>query len=184
MDKFQSLLDKIRNNSFQVEWINDIFQIDQSNLKDFLQIVRNITDKNFGKIIKSYVPGNNFPAISITGSQCFLNCKHCNKHYLELMINADTPEKLIAICQKLEENGAIGCLISGGFNENFALPFEPFLSALKYIKRNTDLVLNVHTGLISKQMAEKIGKTGIDIVSFDIVGDVKTIKQVYGIDKT
>ncbi|MFX1453372.1 MAG: radical SAM protein, partial [Promethearchaeota archaeon] len=70
------------------------------------------------------------------------------------------------------------------FDENFSLPFEQFISALTYIKRNTNLVLNVHTGLISKKLANELGKTGIDIISFDIVGDRETIKQVYGIDKT
>ena len=184
MEKWQNILNKIENNSFQLEWINDIFQINKSKLDDLLRITRRITDNNFGKVIKSYVPGKKFPAISITGSQCFLNCKHCNKHYLELMMNADTPKKLIAVCQKLEEDGAVGCLISGGFDENFALPFKPFLSALSHIKRNTNLVLNVHTGLISKELAEKLGEIEIDIISFDIVGDTETIKQVYGMDKT
>ncbi len=184
MENLQKLFDKIEYNSFQSEWINDIFQINKNQLNELLKITRKITDKNFGKVINSYIPGKKFPAISITGSQCFLNCKHCNKHYLELMTNADTPEKLITVCKKLEEDGAIGCLISGGFDENFALPFEPYIAALSYIKRNTNLILNVHTGLISKEFAEKLSKTEIDIVSFDIVGDAETIKQVYGINKT
>lgn len=184
MDRIQTIFNKIQNNSFQLEWIEEILKIDKRNLKKLLQITRKITDKNFGNILKSYIPGKNFPAISITGSQCFLNCKHCNKHYLELMINADSPEKLIDVCQKLKKEGAIGCLISGGFDKNFALPFEPYVSALTQIKKTTGLILNVHTGLISKNLAEKLGKTGIDIVSFDIVGDKETIKNVYGIDKT
>ena len=44
--------------------------------------------------------------------------------------------------------------------------------------------MNVHTGLISQNSAEKLSKTGIDIVSFDIVGDKETINKVYGINKT
>ncbi|MHA1378840.1 MAG: radical SAM protein [Candidatus Helarchaeota archaeon] len=184
MKKESSIIKKIRNYPLKSEWINDIIQLSNEDLDDLLEITRDITDKKFGKVIKGYVPGKKFPAISITGAQCFLSCKHCNKHYLELMIHANTPEKLIETCKELDDNGAVGCLISGGFDENYALPFEKFLSALSYIKKNTNLILNVHTGLITNKLAEKLAKTGINVVSFDIVGDKDTIKQVYGIEKT
>ena len=183
MNKISKILDRIQNGNFEEGMISEILELDQTNLNELLIITRKLTDKEFGKTLKSYIPGNRFPAISITGSQCFLNCKHCNKHYLELMINADTPDKLIKICKKLDKEGAIGCLISGGFDNTFALPFEPFLSALKFIKKNTNLVLNIHTGLISEKLALALGDVGVDIVSFDVVGDSKTIKAVYGIDK-
>ncbi|MHA1385769.1 MAG: radical SAM protein [Candidatus Helarchaeota archaeon] len=180
----KSMFNKIKAGEFKLEWIDKILQLSDDNLRELLKITRKLTDNKFGKIIKSYVPGKKFPAISITGSQCFLSCKHCNKHYLELMINANTPDKLIDVCKKLDEEGAIGCLISGGFDQNFALPFEDFINALTFIKQNTNLILNVHTGLISEEMAKKLGDTNIDIVSFDMVGDKETIKQVYNIEKT
>jgi hypothetical protein len=143
-----------------------------------------IRQENFDPILDCFYPGELFPAISITGSQCALQCKHCNKHYLSLMISAETPEKLWEECKKLDEGGKIGCLISGGYNEKAMLPFDKFIPILKQIKEKTNLILNVHTGLVNEEIALKLGEAGVDIVSFDVVGDIKTIQGMYGIAKS
>ncbi len=165
----------------------DIYQIMKMEWQEFenvLMIARKITDDNFGKIIKTYVPGNKFPAISITADKCSLNCAHCNHHYLKSMIDGSTPEKLYQECKKLDEAGAVGCLISGGFNKAFHLPFENYFETLRKIKKETNLILNVHTGLITSSLVKKLAETQIDIVSFDLVGSDITIKNVYGLNKT
>jgi len=165
----------------------DIYQImkmDWPSFENVLKIARKITDDNFGKVIKTYIPGNKFPAISITADKCSLNCAHCNQHYLKSMIDGSTPELLYKECLKLDDAGAVGCLISGGFNEAFHLPFENFFDTLKKIKEETNLILNVHTGLITPDLVKKLSETNIDIVSFDLVGSDTTIKNVYGLDKT
>ncbi|NHI90953.1 MAG: radical SAM protein [Candidatus Lokiarchaeota archaeon] len=166
---------------------SEIFQIMEMDWQDFqkiLEVTRELTDKNFGKKIKIYVPGKKFPAISITGSECSLNCAHCNQHYLKSMIDGSTPDLLYDECIKLDKQEAVGCLISGGFNENFHLPFENYFDTLKRIKKETNLILNVHTGLITPDLVKKLEATEIDIVSFDLVGSNAAIKNVYGLEKT
>jgi uncharacterized radical SAM superfamily protein len=64
------------------------------------------------------------------------------------------------------------------------LPFDKFIPILKQIKEKTNLILNVHTGLVNEEIALKLGEAGVDIVSFDVVGDIKTIQGMYGIAKS
>jgi uncharacterized radical SAM superfamily protein len=161
-----------------------LFQQPIEKLKIIQNTAFNIRLQNFGRVLRSYRPGNLFPSISLTGSECALSCAHCDKHYLENMLDGSSPEKLLKICYNLERNGAVGCLLSGGLDENAAIPFEKFLDAIAEIKRETNLVLNVHTGLLSRSIANKLGKIGVDVASVDVIGDEKTIKEVYGLNKT
>ena len=48
-------------------------------------------------------------SISTTKNYCFLNCKHCNKHYLKNMKSVDEIEELA-------KEGIKSFLISGGMN--------------------------------------------------------------------
>lgn len=159
----------------------------QSSIED-VEIIQkaafNIRLQHFGRVLRAYFPGKRFPSISLTGSECALSCAHCNKHYLKNMLDGSSPEKLLEICYDLERNGAIGCLLSGGLDDNAAVPFEKFLDAIAEIKKETNLVLNAHTGLLSRSIAQKLGKIGVDVASVDVIGDKRTIKEVYGIDKT
>lgn len=143
-----------------------------------------ISGRNFRRTVHCYFPGGKFPPVSITGTWCALNCKHCEKHYLKHMIPAPTPSKLLEICLKLHEKGARGVLISGGYAKNGYVPLENFVDVLKQVKRETNLIINVHTGLIPLKLAEKLAKAEIDYVSIDIVGNTSTIKEIYQINKT
>lgn len=166
--------------------IEDLFK-ELDRRKVFEQLIRKaeeITYKNFQKTIHCYYPGKNFPPISVTGTWCALNCKHCKKHYLKHMISAPTPSKLFEICLKLYEKGAKGFLISGGNTKNGYVPLENFVDVLKRVKRETNLIINVHTGLIPLKLAKQLAKTEIDYASIDIVGDTSTIKEIYQIEKT
>lgn len=73
-------------------------------------------------------------------------------------------------------------MISGGSTETGRVPLEPFLGTMKWIKENTDLILNLHTGMLNKTEAEAIASTGVDIVSVDLVGSEDTLRKVYGLD--
>ncbi len=99
-----------------------------------------------------YYPGNQFPAISVTGRSCQLLCPHCQGLYLKSMMEAETPEKLLTICKVLEEKGVKGCLISGGCDLRGRVPLP--LETIARIREETHLILNVHTGLVDGDAVE------------------------------
>jgi uncharacterized radical SAM superfamily protein len=113
-----------------------------------------------------YYPGKKFPALSVTGDHCALNCPHCQGRYLHSMVPAEHPEKLIAFCEDLEERGGIGCLISGGCDARGTVPL-PY-SALRHIMECTDLIINVHTGFIDEQSARALRDIGPHYISYDV----------------
>jgi uncharacterized radical SAM superfamily protein len=100
------------------------------------------------------------------------------------MANVDTPKKLMDFCMRHEMEGGVGVLISGGSTPDGRVPLEKFYDAMNWVKENTSLIMNVHTGLLSPDEAEGIASTGADIVSVDVVGSNDTIRKVYGLNAT
>ncbi len=129
-----------------------------------------------------YRPGNNFPAVSVTGTRCQLNCPHCEARYLEGMKAVDTPEELYRLAIGLAEKGRKGFLLSGGCDIQGKVPVEEYLEVIGNIKDDTDLMINLHTGWIDEDMAVKVADTGVDVVSYDMIGSRDTIYGIYGID--
>jgi len=181
--KLKEILKNASERPLTYEEAKFLFRLSIEDLEIIQKTAFNIRLQHFGRVLRAYFPGKRFPSISLTGSECSLSCAHCDKHYLEHMLDGSSPKKLLEICYELERNGAIGCLLSGGLDENAAVPFEKFLDAIAEIKKETNLVLNAHTGLLSRSIAEKLGKIGVDIASVDVIGDERTIKEVYGLDK-
>ena len=128
--------------------------------------------------ILAFIPGLKFPDVSITGSICPLGCKYCKGYYLRNMEPTLTPKKLYDTAKFLAKRGAKGLLISGGFNLDGRLPIEPFLSAIKDIKRDFNLVISVHSGLVDKSLAIKLREAGVDIVDYEIIIDDYVIKEI------
>ncbi len=160
---------------------------DKTNILKLLKRSREMSWKRFGRKIDFYLPGmitlnkerGKYPAVSITGNKCELDCDHCGSILLESMIHANTPEKLIDTCIKIENAGNEGCLISGGCLLDGRLPWEVFIDALSEIKRRTSLFISVHSGLIDYSTAKKLKKAGVDQALIDVVGDDETLKAVY-----
>nr|MDO8114785.1 radical SAM protein [Candidatus Sigynarchaeota archaeon] len=150
----------------------------------FLRETRRLTDEKFGKRLKCYVPGNDFPAMSVTGDACELRCKHCNERYLHGMIPAETPEKLEKALRGVQASGGSGALISGGSTKDGIVDTRAFLGVLERVKHDTALQLNMHTGLIDEATARRLHVTGVDTISLDLVGDDATIRDIYGLNKT
>jgi uncharacterized radical SAM superfamily protein len=121
---------------------------------------------------------NHFPTISITGTSCALNCKHCGGKILETMHPAFTPEKLFEICAELKLKGALGCLVSGGCQPNGAVPLKPFVPTLERIKRDLGLTVLVHTGIVDFATAKALKNAGVDAALIDIIGSEETIKEI------
>jgi hypothetical protein len=129
-------------------------------------------------------PHPRFPTISITGDSCAFRCKHCGGHYLQQMIHCSTPDVLRKTCLKLASGGARGVLLSGGYNAEGYVPFEPFLDAIEQVKHETGLFISAHTGLMPGWLARELGRAGVDLADFDLIGDDETIKEVLGIERT
>ncbi|HPQ29142.1 MAG TPA: hypothetical protein PLQ82_11750, partial [Desulfobacteraceae bacterium] len=74
-----------------------------------------------GEIFTFYLPGmvrygkvrGRYPAISITGDRCELQCEHCRGKLLEPMIHIRNREELINIAQRFARQGAHGILLTG-----------------------------------------------------------------------
>jgi len=170
----------------------EILNANKEEFGKYLALARNVALKNFGKKIFFYAPSfmyyktsyydsrpNIFPTISITGSACSLKCKHCYGKVLKTMYPATTPEELVNLCRKLKREGALGCLISGGCLPDGSLPFDKFVEAIAYVKRELGLTIAVHTGLIKFETAKKLREAGVDSALLDIIGSDETIKEIY-----
>jgi uncharacterized radical SAM superfamily protein len=127
---------------------------------------------------------NQFPTISVTGKDCALNCKHCSGKVLETMHPAKTPEKLFELGSKLKQNGALGCLVSGGCLPDGSIPLKQFIPVLEKIKRELGLIVIVHTGIIDTATAEALANAGVDAALIDIIGSNETIKEIYNLNVT
>jgi len=127
---------------------------------------------------------NDFPTISLTGKGCALNCKHCGGTILETMYPAVTPGKLFELCSQLKQKGALGCLISGGCSPDGSVPLGNFVKAIEQIKRELDLTVFVHTGVIDLHTAKALKKAAVDAALIDIIGSDETIKEIYKLGVT
>lgn len=164
--------------------LSDIMDLDSDTKKysELLEKAQNYQNKE----LKVYYPGNEFPSISVTGTKCDINCKYCNKIFLAHMKSAESPEDLLKICFELNSQKAKGLLVSGGYNKRGVVPLIPYISAIDKIKKETNLILNLHTGLVSQEEVELIASTGTKqtIISFDLVQDNKVINDIIGLPKS
>ncbi|MDH5438250.1 MAG: radical SAM protein [Candidatus Bathyarchaeota archaeon] len=170
----------------------NLLHADDTALEKALATARSISWKNFGKKIRFYAPSfiyyktshfcsspTAFPSISVTGSSCALNCKHCGGKVLNTMIPAISPKDLINLCAELRRKGAVGCLISGGCLQDGSVPLGRFVDAIAKVKRDTGLTVVVHTGVVDLSMARKLREAGVDAALIDIIGSDETIREIY-----
>jgi len=158
-------------------------------LETTLKRARQISWERFGKRLTVYLPGmfsynglsGNYPAFSITGRHCALQCDHCRGTTLEPMISAETPVRLIEKSLRLAEKGNEGILISGGCDQEGRLPWEIFVPAIREIKRKTDLYISIHCGLLDDQIARRLKQAGVDQALIDVIGDDETYRRVYNV---
>ncbi|MEM2098162.1 MAG: radical SAM protein [Candidatus Bathyarchaeia archaeon] len=127
---------------------------------------------------------NQFYTISVTGRNCTLNCLHCSGKVLSSMHPAETPEELFNLCAKLKQNGASGCLISGGCMPNGSVPLRQFIPVIEKITGNLGLNVVVHTGIVDSETAHALGHAGIDAALIDIIGSDETIKAICNFEAT
>ena len=133
-------------------------------------------------IVRCYYIWPRFPSLSLSGSVCALNCIHWGRHYLSCMTPATTPDALYSLACELETGGARGLLLSGGCDtRGRMLNLRKLLPAIKRIKRDTDLILKLHTGLVDKELAEGIVEAEVDVASMEFVGADESVRDVFGL---
>ncbi len=169
-----------------------LLRVDGEAFEETLAAAQSVSWKNFGKKIRFYAPSfiyyktdyfcsspTAFPSISITGSSCALKCKHCGGRVLDTMIPTTTPNELIRRCAELKKKGAVGCLISGGCLPDGSVPLKRFVDAIAEVKRDTELTIVVHTGVIDRYTARRLMEAGVDTALIDVIGSDDTIREIY-----
>ncbi|MGC8873995.1 MAG: radical SAM protein [Chloroflexia bacterium] len=113
-------------------------------------------------------------AISLTGGSCALQCAHCGGVYLRSMIPV---HGLAPDDARLQ--GATSLLISGGCDAGGRLPFGPHVATVRALRPGRRL--NWHLGLVGEDDLPALEGL-VDVVSFDLVGEELTLREVYGLD--
>jgi uncharacterized radical SAM superfamily protein len=133
------------------------------------------------KKINFFITSDHFPSISITGNDCSLMCNHCQGKLLESLVHATTCDELVRKALSLHKNGAKGILLTGGCDKCGRVPISDIVPAVKTIKDKTEMLLIAHTGFISREEASALRRSGLDGIGFDVIGDMGTAKEVYGL---
>lgn len=129
---------------------------------------------------------NSFPAFSITGPACALNCDHCQAKILEPMIAATSPEALdrrvrdMVLLQDLK-----GFLLSGGSNKNNEVPYDRYYPTVEKLKRDFPyLKIAMHSALLDEAKAKSMEAAGVDVAMTDVIGHQDTIRDVYHLHRS
>jgi len=190
--KFENVLVQLKNDGIINPNINnfnnfnlDSFKIllDENSIK-INHLLEKIVKTNFSSNINIFTPGHNFPSLSVTGSNCDLNCEHCSKKYIQQMKDISTEDKLKSVFSELLKRNAKGCLISGGCDSNGKVPILKFKHLLINFRKNSNLIFNFHTGLVSEEDIQNLIEIQPNVISFDFTMDDEVIKNIYHLNKT
>ncbi len=128
---------------------------------------------------------NAFPAFSVTGGACALDCDHCRGRILEPMIAATSPEILdqkvrdLVLLQDLQ-----GFLLSGGSNKRNEIKYEKYYPVIEKLKRDfPHLKIAIHSALLDEPRARLMASAGVDTAMMDVIGAEETIRDVYHLDR-
>jgi len=108
-------------------------------------------------------------AVSLTGIRCALDCAHCGGHYLQGMANIGQADPV----------GKTSCLISGGCDQYGRVPVWSYVERVAELRRGR--LLNWHVGMIDEEHMQAIAPL-VDVISFDFLVDIETIREVYGLN--
>lgn len=128
---------------------------------------------------------NAWPAVSITGPDCKLQCDHCKGKILHNMIPARTPADLWHVANQQIERGARGMLLTGGSNHLNEVEYDPYYATIRRIKDAfPQFRIALHTALVDRDTAQCMEESGIDAAMMDVIGAQETITQVYHLKRS
>lgn len=126
-----------------------------------------------------------FPAFSLTGPACALDCDHCQAKILGPMIPATTPAALLDGVRRLAaEHDLRGMLLSGGSNRRNEMPYARFVDAIATLHAELpQLRILAHTALMPAELAGRLAEAGVETAMMDVIGDATTIREIYHLDR-
>lgn len=144
------------------------------------------TFKSYASSELSGCSAASFPAFSVTGGACAVDCDHCRAKILEPMIPATSPEALDSKARELiEQRGLRGFLLSGGSNRQNEIRYERYYPVIERLKRDYPFLrLAVHSALIDEPRARTMAAAGFDTAMLDIIGHADTIRKVYHLERS
>ena len=89
-----------------LEMNKELFNEDLPKLQSMATKLRS---RYFGKRVAFYTKP--YTPVSVTGAECELSCKHCNKHYLGHMEKASTGKQLDKLLNVLASSGLEGVVL-------------------------------------------------------------------------
>ncbi|MFP4245180.1 MAG: radical SAM protein [Ectothiorhodospira sp.] len=123
---------------------------------------------------------NAWPAVSVTGADCKLQCDHCKGQLLEPMIPARTPGALWEVVERIVQDGGQGMLLTGGSNHRNEVEYGPFYDTIRRIKDCfPGFRIALHTALVDDDTARCMEQAGVDTAMMDVIGAQETITRVY-----
>lgn len=126
-----------------------------------------------------------WPAVSITGGDCKLQCDHCKAKILAPMIPARTPAALWRTVTEIVASGAGGMLLTGGSNRRNEVEYDAFYPTIRRIKDTyPEFKIALHTALVTEASARCMQASGIDAAMMDVIGAQATITQVYHLKRS
>jgi hypothetical protein len=120
-----------------------------------------------------------YPAISVTGTRCELQCEHCKGLLLDPMIQVTEPNDLMQKALYLQKRGVHGILLSGGSDRQGRLPWAKYVDAIREITEATGLYLSAHVGFPDLETCRQLKKSGLRQALLDVMGDEETATRVY-----
>lgn len=185
-DQLADLRDKACNGvAISLQQAGDFLKIENEHqIRVLMSIAQEASYLQMSKKVNFYYSSHYFPALSLTGSECALRCKHCETRLLRNLTASLSPEKLVSICRKIACKGAKGVLITGGCTSEGKVSLDRFLDAITLVKKKTDLIVIAHTGILDFEEAEELVAAGMDGAAVNVVGLPEITKAVYGIEIT
>jgi uncharacterized radical SAM superfamily protein len=162
------------------ERIQNLDGVDEE-LKEDMISAFDIRYENFSNTVRFFPQP--FTPVSVTGTNCELECKHCSSHYLTHMVDASS-NNLDNIAADFYKRGEQGMLLSGGSRQDGSVPTYEIADMIRTNKDRYNLLLSAHTGILNRQQASELMSYGLDMALVDVIGSKKTIKEVYGLDRT
>jgi len=128
--------------------------------------------------VVAFIPGDKFPAVTITGYSCSLMCDFCRGKYLKGMTPVRKPRELYDLANRVWERGGRGLLVSGGFDKYGKLPIRPYLSVIRDIKKDFDLIISIHPGFLEREVIVKLKECKVDIIDYSFAFNPLLLKYM------